>query len=213
MHHPSPAWLAASLLLLATGPALAQSTKPATEQVIVPQVDRRDVRAPRLPSNDFSFGLMIGSYATQNFGTSAVKGVRLGYHITEDVFVEGVYAITKVSDKLFRDVLPAGIIPPGQDKLKYYNVSAGYNLLPGEVFFGRNNAKAMQGYVIGGIGSTRFAGQTKQTINAGFGLRLFLADWFALQADVRDHLFSLDLLGQRKSTQNVEVTFGLTAFF
>jgi hypothetical protein len=36
---------------------------------------------------------------------------------------------------------------------------------------------------------------------------------FALQADVRDHVFSLDLLGKRQSTQNLEVTAGLTFFF
>ena len=34
-----------------------------------------------------------------------------------------------------------------------------------------------------------------------------------LQTDVRDHVFSLDLLGQRQSTQNLEVTAGLTCFF
>ena len=64
-----------------------------------------------------------------------------------------------------------------------------------------------------GIGSTDFAGQKRQTVNYGFGLRLILADWFALQADVRDHVFSLDLLGRRKTTHNPEVTAGLTFYF
>ena len=40
-----------------------------------------------------------------------------------------------------------------------------------------------------------------------------MADWFSLQADVRDHVFTLDLLGRRQSTQNLEVTAGLTVFF
>ena len=30
---------------------------------------------------------------------------------------------------------------------------------------------------------------------------------------MRDHIFSLDLLGKRQSTQNLEFTGGLTVFF
>lgn len=50
-------------------------------------------------------------------------------------------------------------------------------------------------------------------LNVGLGTRLFLADWAALQVDMRDHIFSLDLLGKRQSTQNLELTAGLTFFF
>ena len=42
---------------------------------------------------------------------------------------------------------------------------------------------------------------------------MFAKDWFALQVDMRDHIFSLDLLGKRQSTQNLELTAGLTFFF
>ena len=43
--------------------------------------------------------------------------------------------------------------------------------------------------------------------------RLLMKQRFALQAYVRDHAFSLDLLGKLQSTQNIEVTAGLTAYF
>ena len=52
MHRP----LIACSLALAAGWAAAQSTPAAAkadEQVVVPEVDRRDVRRPRFPSNDF----------------------------------------------------------------------------------------------------------------------------------------------------------------
>ena len=92
--------------------ALAADPPPTTQtdQVVVPQVDRRGIRLPKFPSNDFEVGLFGGSYATQNFGTSFVGGLRLGYHITEDFFVEGVYAHTNVSDKEFRRILPDGCL-------------------------------------------------------------------------------------------------------
>lgn len=209
----------ACLLLAAAAPARAQSAdpqppKPAGEQVITPQVDRRDVKLPRFASNDISVGLFAGRYATANFGSSTVTGLRLGYHITEDVFVEGAYGRAKVTDEAFRQIFPnGGIFPTPKQNLTYYNVVAGYNLLPGEVFFGRSNAKISQGYVVAGVGSTDFAGQKRQTVVAGFGLRVVFTSWFAAQVDVRDHIYSLDLLGKRQSNHNLEATAGLTFTF
>ncbi len=207
-------------LLTAAGPGLALAqAQPAPQpaaadtQVVVPQVERRTVKPPRFPSNDFEIGLFVGTFSTQNFGSSAVYGLRLGYHITEDVFVEGAFGQTKVSDEAFRQVLPGGIFVNPTETLSYVNLSAGYNLLPGEVFFGRNVAKASAFYVIGGIGSTKFIDQRRQTFNVGFGTRLLFNDSVAVQADVRDHIFSLDILGRRESTQNLEVTLGVTVFF
>jgi len=217
------AWIAAALALLMAlvaslvpNDAAAQATapqQPANEQVIVPQVDRREVKLPKIPSKDFELGVFGGTYSTQNFGSSAVGGVRLGYHLTEDVFVEGVYAQTKVSDENYRQILPGGVFPTPETTLSYYNLSVGYNLLPGEIFVGKNIAKASALYLIGGVGSTKFNNQRRQTFNVGFGLRVFLADWAAVQLDVRDHIFSLDILGRRENTQNPEITAGVTFFF
>ena len=206
--------LAAMALAGATLGAVAQSTPPRNnDQVVIPQVDRRDIEKPKFPSNDFEVGLFTGTYATQNFGSSWVYGARIGYHITEDFFVEGVYAQTKVSDELFRQILPGGIFVTDREKLSYYNFSAGYNFLPGEIFIGGRRARPSQFYVVAGVGSTRFADQRKPTFNFGFGYRVYLADWIALQLDLRDHVFSLDLLGKRQNTQNVEFTGGLTVYF
>ncbi len=216
--------LAAGLAIAAT-PLFAQTTPPAgaapnqpqnqppNEQVIEPAVPRRDIRLPKIPNNDFIVGAYLGTYATEDFGASFVYGLRLGYHITEDFFVEGVYGTTKVSDENFRQILPGGVFPQKEETLSYYNLSVGYNILPGEVFFGSKVAKASALYLIGGVGSTKFLEQSKQTINVGLGLRVFLKDWAAIQVDFRDYIYSLDLLGQSKSTQNLELTAGATFFF
>jgi len=203
----------ASALLASCAAAFAADPPPKNDQVVVPEVDRRDISVPKFPSNDFEIGAFVGTYATQNFGTSAVGGLRLGYHITEDFFVEGVYAQTKVSDASFRQVLPGGVFPDEKEKLSYYNISMGYNVLPGEVFIGSKRAKPSQLYLIGGVGSTKFDQQRRPTYNVGFGFRVYLIDSLALQVDMRDHIFSLDLLGKRQSTQNLELTGGLTFNF
>jgi outer membrane beta-barrel protein len=217
------AWIAAALaiviaLIASLVPADAEaqtpsSRQPANEQVIVPQVDRRDVKVTKIPSSDFVVGVFGGTYSLQNFGSNPVAGLRLGYHLTEDVFVEAAYAQTKVDDEDFRQILPGGLIPGRETTLSYYNLSVGYNLLPGEIFVGKNIAKASALYLIGGVGSTKFNNQRRQTFNAGFGLRVFLADWAAVQLDVRDHVFSLDLLGRRETTHNPEITAGVSFFF
>ena len=205
--------LLASALLASCAAAFAADPPPKNDQVVVPEVDRRDITVPKFPSNDFEIGLFAGTYATQNFGTSAVGGLRLGYHITEDFFVEGVYAQTKVSDASFRQVLPGGVFPDEKEKLSYYNISMGYNVLPGEVFIGARRAKPSQLYLIGGVGSTKFDQQRRPTYNVGFGFRVYLVDSLALQLDMRDHIYSLDLLGKRQSTNNLELTGGITFFF
>jgi outer membrane beta-barrel protein len=199
----------------AFGQTTTQPPAPGTsgEPVIVPQVERKPIQRPKFASNDFEIGLFAGTYATQNFGASGVSGIRLGYHITEDFFVQGAFGRSKVSDEAFRQVLPGGVFVNRKETLSYYNISAGYNLLPGEVFFGRGIAKASQGYIVGGVGSTDFNDQRRQTYHFGFGYRLYWNDWFALQADVRDHVFTLDILGKRQSTQNLEVTAGITLLF
>lgn len=196
----------AALCMLATNAALAQ-------QVIVPEVERREVKLPKFPSKDIAVGLFAGTYATQNFGAAAVVGGRLGYHVTEDWFVEATLGQSKVSDEAFRQVLPGGIFTDPKEKLNYYEFSAGYNLLPGEVFPTAKRAKATAIYLVAGVGSTKFNQQRSQTLSFGLGGRLLLTERAALQFDIRDHVFSLDLLGKRQSTHNVELTGGFTYYF
>jgi outer membrane beta-barrel protein len=191
-------------------PAPAPAAAPS---VVEPQVARRDLKLPNYPSRDFEIGLFGGTYSSQNFGTSGVSGLRLGYHITEDFFVTAQYGRSKVDDSVFRRFGLGNVLGSNDRTLKYYTLAMGYNLLPGEVFFGRSTAKLSQGYVLFGAGTTEVAAQKKQTIDVGFGLRLLWNQRLAFNAEVRNHIFGLDLLGQRETTQNPELTLGLSVIF
>lgn len=205
--------LLTALLLSATAiTALAQS-RPADQPPIVPEVERRDLRLPRFPSRDFELGAFVGTYATENFGASPVYGLRVSYHLTEDWFAEGTFGSTQVSDASFRQILPGGIFTSEKERLSYYSLSAGVNLLPGEVFLGSRQARATAIYLLGGVGSTDFAGQKRQTFHLGFGWRILLGDRGTLRVDLRDHVFSLDLLGRNQSTQNLEASVGFGWLF
>ena len=201
------------VLISSLAAAADAPTDQSQTQVVVPEVTRRDVQLPQFPSNDFQIGALAGLYSTQNFGTAAVEGVRLGYDITEDFFVQSVIGTTKVSDKNYRQILPGGIFPSQTERLNYYNLSGGYNILPGEAFAGTHHAFPFTLYLIAGIGNTTLDSQKHATFNFGSGMRLFFSDTWSVQLDARDHIFSMDLLGQRERTQNLEFSAGVTASF
>ena len=217
-HHLKSLRLAVAAALALALPAWAQTQptpRPANEQVVVPQVDRRDLKLAKFPSKDFEVGLFGGVYSTENFGASAIVGLRVAYHITEDFFVQANLARTRVSDENYRLILNngGGVFPQEKETLSYYNLSAGVNVLPGEVFLGRNRAMPSAVYLIGGVGSTRLVEQRRQTFNFGVGMRVLPAERAAIQVELRDHVFSLDLLGKRQSTQNLELTAGFSWYF
>jgi outer membrane beta-barrel protein len=204
------------MLAIAADQAPAEEpAKPAAadEQVIQPQVDRREIKVLHIPSNDFELGIFTGAYNTEYFGSDLVAGVRLGYHITEDFFAEAVYGDTHATDEVFRQILPSGIFKNPKETLQYYELDGGINVLPGEVYFWRHTARPSAIYLIAGLGSTKFLDQRHFTANAGFGARAWLANWVSLQVDMRDHIFSLDVLGERRTTQNLEFSGGITFFF
>ncbi len=97
--------------------------------------------------------------------------------------------------------------------MSYYNISLGYNLLPGEAFITRRFAMTTDFYLIGGVGSTTFAGDDRYTVNFGAGNRLLFTDWLAVHVDFRDHLFDIDITGVDKTTHNLELSAGMSIFF
>jgi outer membrane beta-barrel protein len=209
--------LIALSMFAAALPAWSQTSnapqRPANEQVVAPQVERREVKLPKFPSKDFEVGLIGGLYSAETFGVQPVYGLRLGYHITEDFFVQGNFAQTKVNDEFYRVGRAGGLFAQPEVKLTYYNATAGWNVLPGEVFIGGNRAKATSVYLLGGVGSTKVAERRSSTLNFGVGMRLLLADRAGLHVELRDHVFSLDLIGRRQTMHNLELTGGFAWYF
>jgi outer membrane beta-barrel protein len=50
-------------------------------------------------------------------------------------------------------------------------------------------------------------------VNIGLGFRIMPLDWLAIHADVKDHIFDIDLLGEDKTAHNLSAQLGLTFFF
>ena len=183
-------------------------------QVIDPEVERREIKEPAIDREDFEVGAFVGIMSVEDFGTNVVYGARLAYHITEGFFVEGTVGQTDAGLTSF-EVLSGGarLITDNERTFTYYNLNLGYNILPGEVFIGEGRAYNTNLYLVAGLGSTRFAGDDRFTVNVGAGFRFLLTDSIALHIDFRDHLFDIDLLGEEKTVHNLEGHLGLTVFF
>lgn len=202
---------ALGLALAGLGSAAAEEESP---QPIRPEVERRPINLAAIDTEDFELGVFFGVLSIEDFGSNPVYGARLAYHVSERLFVEAALGRSK-GDKTSYERLSgsAELLSDSDRELTYYNLSLGFNLLPGEAFPLKGWAFNSQLYLIAGAGSTRFAGDDAFTVNFGAGYRFLATDWLALHLDVRDHMFDVDLLGENKLTHNLELTAGLTVFF
>lgn len=208
--------LSAMLMLGPAGPVLAQTPFPQQEEepIFQPKVERRKVDIAAIDTEDFEVGPFVGWMSIQDFGVNTVAGVRLSYHINEDLFAEGTLGATK-ADKTSYELLSGGsqILTPDQRDFTFYSISLGYNLFQGESFFGARKAFNSALYLIGGIGNTDFGGSERFTVNLGVGYRFLANDWLSFHLSLRDHFFEHDLFGADTTAHNWEASFSTMFFF
>jgi len=183
-------------------------------RVVEPEVTRREIKVPKIRSRNVELGLNYGVLSIEDFGTHPVYGVTAAYHITEDFFFQAELGRSHAGRTSFEE-LNGGVdlLTESERRFTYYDLSLGYNFLPGEAFFGRGHAMTSAFYLIGGIGGTDFAGDTKFTVNFGAGYRVVPVDWLAVHITVQDRVFQSTILGSAKLTNNIEARIGTTVFF
>ena len=188
------------------------NTPPPT--VVEPQVDRRTIKVPKIGARNIELGGYYGELSIMDFGAQPVAGARLDYHITEDFFFEADYGRAKGGRTSFEE-LSGGIqlLSDAERRFTYYNLSLGYNLLPGEVFVGRNFAMTSALYMLGGIGSVNFGGEQNFAVSFGAGFRVLPTDWLAVHIDVQDIVFKSDIIGVNQLKDNLQATIGASVFF
>ena len=201
-HHPKqPA---------AVEPAAEDSAPP---RVVEPEVSRRQIKVPKVRSRNIEVGAYYGELSIEDFGSNPVYGATAAYHITEDFFFQAEVGRSKAGHTSFETLSGIQLLTEAERRFTYYDLSLGYNFLPGEAFFGRGVAMTSAFYLIGGFGGTDFAGDTKFTLNFGAGYRVVPIDWMAVHVTVQDHVFQTSLLGTTKLTNNLEARLGVTVFF
>jgi outer membrane beta-barrel protein len=183
-------------------------------RVIEPEVARRKIKVPKIHSSNVELGATYGVLSIEDFGSHSVYGVTAAYHITEDFFFQGEAGRSRAGRTSF-ETLGGNVqlLTNSERHFTYYDLSLGYNFLPGEAFLGRGTALTSAFYLLGGIGGTHFAGDTKFTVNFGAGYRVVPTDWLAVHITVQDRVFQTSILGTTKLTNNLEARLGTTVFF
>jgi outer membrane beta-barrel protein len=186
----------------------------APPRVVEPEVSRRKINVPKVRSRNIEVGLDYGVLSIEDFGTNPSYGLVAAYHITEDFFFQGEWGRSTAGKTSF-ETLNGGIqlLTESERRFTYYDLSLGYNFLPGEAYLGSGHAMTSAFYLLGGIGATEFAGDKKFTVNFGAGYRVVPTDWLAVHISVQDRVFNSDLLGTSKLTNNLEARITTTVFF
>jgi outer membrane beta-barrel protein len=189
----------------------AQDADNNAPQVIEPNVERRDVTAGAIDTENFEVTGFIGIMSVEDFETNAVYGARLAYHINESLFAEAAIGQTKVGESSLEKFVNEKFFD--DRNLTYYDISLGWNVLPGESFLGQKRAYNSMFYLIGGLGSTDFADDSNFTVNFGFGFKLFPNDSIAIRLEARDYLFDTDVNAEEKTLHGMQGTLNVSWFF
>ena len=182
--------------------------------LVQPQIERSDFDESLIDSEDFEISVFVGMLAIEDFGTNSIKGFKLAYHVNEDIFVQGVLGESKAGRTSF-EVLSGGapLLTNQERQFEFYQVNLGYNLLPGEAFVSGGSTTNTAFYIIAGLGNTDFAGDERFTYNYGFGYRILFWDAFSVTADMRDHVFDINIFGEDKQAHNLEYSLALGWYF
>ena len=189
----------------------AQDIPIAEDPLIIPPSEETKLSEAQIDTESIEIGLLSGVYSIDNFSSSLIYGGRIAYHLTEDVFFESAVGMTKVDQDQFINVTGRPLVD--DENVIYWNISAGYNLFPGQIFATQNRTIYSTLFIIGGIGQTRFDSENHFTFNIGAGIKVFITDWLDLRLDFRDHIFETDITATSNLSHNLENTIGVSIFF
>lgn len=192
--------------------AAADTAAPPT--VIEPQVVRRKIKVPKIAAKDIEIGASYGEISIESYTAAPVWGITADYHITEDFFFEAAGGRAQAGQTSF-ETLSGNIqlLTNDERQFTYYNLSVGYNFLPGEVFLGRNHVMTSAFYILGGLGGVKFEGNSTFTANFGAGFRVLPTDWLAIRIEAQDLVFKSDFLGTNRLRNNLKAYIGASVYF
>lgn len=201
--------------MLPASQAVAQSDEEEeTDSLIEPQIERTEFDESKIDSQDFEISIYGGYLSIDNFETDTVIGAKLGYHISENLFIQFNFGQGDAGETSFEKLSGgAPLLSADEREVEYYLFSLGFNILPGESFVTDETTFNTIFYITGGAGTTEFAGDERFTIVYGVGYKVLFADSFTFDVEMRDLIFEQDLFGDEETTHNLELTFGVSLFF
>jgi len=182
--------------------------------LIEPEIERVEFDESQIDSYDFELAVYGGVLAMEHFDTNPVLGLKIGYHVSEDFFVQASYGNSEVGETSYEKLTGgADLLSDSERDVEYYLFSIGFNLLPGEAFLTDSTTLNTVLYISGGMGVTKFAGDDLSTIALAVGYRTIFIDGFSVDLEMRDLIMDIDTFGEDDTTHNLELTLALNFFF
>ena len=207
------AWIQRIFLTLALSP-LTLHAQTAQEPVITPDIERKVISESVLDSENWLLGVRAGVVSIEDFGSSSLVAMQLSYQINESFYLSTEYAMTKAGSTSFEELSGAApLLTDSERQWRYYGAHLGYNVLPGEVFFGRDYAMNSSLSLFAGAGNVDFAGDKVFALHLGSQFRLYATDWLALELSFSDYIFETTILARNKTTHNLALGLGVAVYF
>jgi len=181
---------------------------------IKPIVERKEIFDDVLDTENFEVGIQGGILSIEDFESNAWVSAHLAYHITEYFYVKARYGTADAGLTSFEKLSNTSpLLTDEQRELTYYGLNVGYNIMPGEVFLGKNLAfNSVFSIELGG-GTTEFAGDESFTVNIATNYRIFINDWVAWDIGISDYVFDTSITGENKTTHNLNFNTGIAVYF
>ena len=179
-----------SLFLIPLAVLLASPVWAQEADVIEPQPQRREITEANIDTENFEIGIVAGVISIEDFYEQATAG--------------------QTSFEILSGGAP--LLTDDERNYRYFNLGLGYNL-NGETFITDSFVINSAAFFTVGAGSTKFGGDQRFTLSLGAGYRVLLTDYFSLRVELKDHLFNSELIGQEKTTHNIQYGLGATFFF
>jgi len=194
--------------------ALTQAADMVATDIIdsTPTIERKPVVLPTVDRRDLALGVWSGFISIEDFGVNSISGARIAYQVSESLFFESRYAQSKAGESSFETISDIQLLTDEDRKLKFYDLGIGYRIA-GQSFITRKRTLTSNFYLVGSMGNTQFAGSDELTTTFGAGFNVLLNDWLQLSLEGREHLWSSDVLGTEKNTQNLVFSVGVSTFF
>ncbi len=200
----------AKIAPITSGPTSATDTSP----IVEPEVVRPQIKVPKIRNSNFELTAGAGLLNIEPYGTEPTLALRGTYHIKEKFFAEASVALSKLRSASYLDAQgQSQTFTSSQRRVYDYALDLGYDVLPGEAFFGRKKSYTTAVYVVAGVGALHYGADSFYAANLGVGYRLLLSDRMAAHIDVRDSITQKNLLGAKKIANNMESTIGFSIYF
>ena len=191
----------------------ADSENSKSVTIIKPQKKVPLVDAAAIDTEKFELGFSFGSLSVEDFGTNNLTGASFAYHVSEDFFMQASFASADVDKATFEEVVDQDFLSNADREFSYTQLLAGYQVFYGRSFLGKKQKFNSHLYLTVGLENVEFAGEKELGYVIGTTYKVVVTDWLTWNFNLNNHMFERSFLADKKLTNNIELSIGLSALF